>query len=141
VVTALNIDAVAIIKIDTEGGELEVLRGVAATIARCRPFIVCEILPVGDATSPAGRARLSRQEAVQALLQTTNYRIFRLFSNASIAEVHDIGVHGSRSQQLCAHAGGTVGSRRANVQRRAMTREHSHCGTAGLRFLPRILQS
>jgi len=94
VVAALNIDEVAVIKIDTEGGELEVLRGLAAAIDRCRPYIVCEILPVGDATTPAGRTRLSRQRAVQALLQTMNYRIFRLFSDASIAEVDDIGVHG-----------------------------------------------
>src|SRR5262245_391373 len=35
-------DAVAFVKIDTEGAELPVIRGAAATIRRCRPVIVFE---------------------------------------------------------------------------------------------------
>jgi FkbM family methyltransferase len=93
VAAALNVEAPAIVKIDTEGGELEVLRGLASTIEHSRPFIICEILPVGDLNIPAGRTRLTRQEAVQALLRATGYQVFRLFADASITRVEDVGVH------------------------------------------------
>jgi FkbM family methyltransferase len=93
VVAGLHLEAVAVIKIDTEGGELEVLQGLASTIARCRPFVICEILPVGDGATAAGRVRFTRQRAVEALLRACNYQTFRLFSDTAIARVEDIGVH------------------------------------------------
>jgi FkbM family methyltransferase len=90
---ALNVQALAAIKIDTEGAELEVLRGLAHTVERCRPFIICEILPVGDGAHPAGHARLTRQHAVQALLTDWHYVLFRLRSDATLEPVADIGIH------------------------------------------------
>jgi hypothetical protein len=93
VVEALRIEAVAAIKIDTEGAELEVMRGLADTIGRFRPFVICEILPVGDVTHPAGRARLARQRAVQALLTDRDYVLFRLHADGALEQVADIGIH------------------------------------------------
>ena len=90
---ALNVRALAAIKIDTEGAELEVLRGLAHTIETLRPFIICEILPVGDEGCPAGRARLNRQRAVQSLLTGWRYLLFRLHTDASVEPVEDIGIH------------------------------------------------
>jgi len=84
---------VAIIKIDTEGAELEVLRGLAGTIARHRPFIICEVLPVGDPGSMVGRLRLTRQDDLQALVRTWRYDVFRLHADARLEKIEDIGVH------------------------------------------------
>ena len=39
---------VAVVKIDVEGGELEVIRGLYETLRRCRPFVLCEVLPIYD---------------------------------------------------------------------------------------------
>src|SRR6185312_3881029 len=55
-IATLGLDDVAVIKIDTEGAELEVLEGLAGAVARWRPFVVCEILPVGDVRERAGQA-------------------------------------------------------------------------------------
>ena len=93
VVEALRIEAVAAIKIDTEGAELEVMRGLAGTIGRFRPFVICEILPVGEVTHPGGCARLSRQRAVQALLTDWHYVLFRLHTDGTLEPVADIGIH------------------------------------------------
>lgn len=41
----LELDAIAVIKVDVEGAELEVLRGLRGTIARHRPWLVFEVLP------------------------------------------------------------------------------------------------
>jgi len=84
---------VAIIKIDTEGAELEVLRGLVDTIARHRPFIICEVLPVGDPGSTVGRLRLTRQDDLQALVRTWRYDVFRLHADARLEKIEDIGVH------------------------------------------------
>lgn len=93
VLPTLGLDRIAVIKIDTEGAELEVLSGLSATIARCRPFVVCEILPVGDAATAPGRRRLERQQAVHATLREWNYGLFRLHADAHLETIADIGVH------------------------------------------------
>jgi FkbM family methyltransferase len=89
----VKIDRLAVIKIDTEGAELEVLSGLAETIGRHRPFIVCEILPVGDARLPVGQIRLERQQKVQQLLREWEYDLFRLHSDVRLQAMKDIGVH------------------------------------------------
>jgi len=93
VVESVEAGEVAIIKIDTEGAELEVLRGLADTIARHRPFIICEVLPVGDPGSTVGRLRLTRQDDLQALVRTWRYDVFRLHADARLEKIEDIGVH------------------------------------------------
>jgi FkbM family methyltransferase len=92
-VGSLNVRSIAVIKIDTEGAELEVLRGLVDTIGKCRPFIICEILPVGDVAGAAGQARLQRQNAVQGLLNEWNYVLFRLLADTTLQPVADIGIH------------------------------------------------
>jgi FkbM family methyltransferase len=87
------LDPLAVVKIDTEGAELEVLRGLSETIGRCRPFIVCEILPVGDERLSAGQTRLARQRTVQALLKDWRYEVFRLHADTRLEATGEIGVH------------------------------------------------
>ncbi len=89
----LDIEQLAVVKIDTEGAELEVLTGLAKTIGRFRPFIVCEILPVVDERTPAGRTRLARQLEVQRLLAEWQYDMFRLHADTRLEPVDAIGVH------------------------------------------------
>jgi hypothetical protein len=77
---SLNIERVAAIKIDVEGAELEVVRGLTRTIDRWRPAIVCEILPTYSGAGADGR-RAFRQPRIDALLDILrlyDYRLFRL---------------------------------------------------------------
>ena len=89
----LNVESLAVLKIDTEGAELEVLTGLAKTIDRFRPFIVCEILPVVDERIPAGRIRLERQLEVERLLRARQYDVFRLHADTRLEPIDAIGVH------------------------------------------------
>jgi FkbM family methyltransferase len=72
---------VGIVKIDVEGSELEVLRGICNILARDRPFILCEVLPAARGTSL--EATRSRHGAIEAFLGTVGYRILHLIRNAS----------------------------------------------------------
>ena len=45
VMRQLHLDAIAIIKIDVEGSELMILRGLESTIQRTRPALIFEVLP------------------------------------------------------------------------------------------------
>lgn len=41
---SLNINRIGFVKIDVEGAELEVLMGMRANLAECRPLVLCEVL-------------------------------------------------------------------------------------------------
>jgi FkbM family methyltransferase len=85
---------VSTIKIDVEGAERDVLLGLTSTIDRDRPFIICEVLPVYDASSDIGQFRLSRQREIEAFLRQRNYSIQRVGEDAKLTRVEEFGVHG-----------------------------------------------
>jgi FkbM family methyltransferase len=81
---------VGIIKIDVEGGEVEVLGAVEQVIARDSPFIICEILP---AYSADNHFRLQRQKTVEDLLMRNGYVLFRIRADGTLISITSIGVH------------------------------------------------
>jgi FkbM family methyltransferase len=63
---------VAVVKIDVEGGELFVLRGLLPLLKRARPFLVVEVLP------PSAPDRVERQVELERHLAELDYRLFRI---------------------------------------------------------------
>jgi FkbM family methyltransferase len=90
---AMNVHAIAILKIDVEGGELEVLRGLRRTIMRTRPFIICEVLPVYEESTAVGRFRRGRSDEVVSLMRDLNYRIARLAPDGRQVPLNEIETH------------------------------------------------
>jgi FkbM family methyltransferase len=77
----LGLQSVAVIKIDVEGGELEVIEGLSNTIQKHKPFIVFEVLnfyltvtnqPLPE---PSVRFRKNRIERMEAMLRRFGYQI------------------------------------------------------------------
>lgn len=99
IVAALRPGPVSIVKVDVEGGELEVLAGLEGTIAAYRPVIFCEVLPVYETTSASGKRRRQRTDALVALLERHDYRIVRLSRDGRAEALAGIETHGDRS--LC----------------------------------------
>jgi hypothetical protein len=83
-------------KIDVEGGELDVLNGFRRTVQRDRPLIVCEVLPVYDPTSPIGAFRLERQGRLESLFEELDYDIARVGAHG-LEPVDSFGIHGDLS--------------------------------------------
>lgn len=69
-VDTLGLDEIAVVKIDAEEGELQVLRGMERTITRFRPYVYCEILE-----SKNDPARIARAKAIVELVQAKEYAI------------------------------------------------------------------
>ena len=90
----MKINAIAVLKIDVEGGELEVLRGMRRTIMRTRPFIICELLPVYEESTTVGRFRRRRSDEVVSLMRDLNYRIARLEPDGRQVPLNGIETHG-----------------------------------------------
>jgi FkbM family methyltransferase len=88
-----NIGAVSIVKIDVEGAEVEVLRGLHRTILRDRPFILCEVLPVYDETTAIGQMRRKRSDEIQRLLHEMDYELVRLMPDGSSVPLRTIETH------------------------------------------------
>jgi FkbM family methyltransferase len=78
---------VGVLKVDAEGAELEVLRGFETTLARDRPIVPCEILPMYDERSELGRFRRPRADAVLQLLFAQGYRCFGIGGDGGVAEI------------------------------------------------------
>ena len=67
-----------VIKIDTEGGELDVLSGLEQTLKTHRPIVICEVLPTANQDAAANELRATRKARLESLLTGTGYDIFRL---------------------------------------------------------------
>lgn len=89
----MSIRSIAVIKIDVEGAELDVVAGLERTLRREQPYVICEILPVVDAATVYGRQRLARQEELLEIFARIGYRLYRVHTDATTEPVHDIDVH------------------------------------------------
>lgn len=90
--SCLPIDRVAIIKIDVEGAELEVVKTLSPLIERDRPIIIMEILPTGSERNQ----RNIRTKELMSILKDMKYNSFRIMktssdSYAGVTQVNDIG--------------------------------------------------
>lgn len=91
----LGVGPLAIVKIDTEGAESEILASMRGSIAASRPWIVTEVLPPYSA---GNAARMERQAAIETLLRDLDYRILRIRKSAAgrlggLTEVDSFGVY------------------------------------------------
>ena len=79
-----------LIKVDVEGGELEVIKGILPLIQRDRPVIICEVLPV---YSPENVFRLTRQKELEEIFSTLQYKVGLVDGAVRIKEIGSIGIH------------------------------------------------
>jgi FkbM family methyltransferase len=82
----------SILKIDVEGAEMEVLTGLADWINKFYPVILLEILPVYSAEN---KTRLDRQDKIEELLRSLNYKIARIKKKEplELAWIDTFGIH------------------------------------------------
>jgi FkbM family methyltransferase len=74
-INALVNDAIAVLKVDVEGAELEVFTGLATRLERDRPPVVFEVLPAYGETQGI---RAERQQNVAHFFTSRAYRIYRI---------------------------------------------------------------
>lgn len=77
-VASLDIDHLSVIKIDTEGAELEVLQGFEKTIAAHRPFIHCEINNVPESDNPNYEFLAARNKSLVEFANKMDYEIYEI---------------------------------------------------------------
>jgi FkbM family methyltransferase len=99
---------VAVLKIDVEGAELEVIQSFLDVIRASRPIILMEILPVYDRQHAA---RKDRQESLEQILRENRYRLLRIEKNGcgslqGLVPIENIGIHSdlSKCDYVCAPA-------------------------------------
>ncbi len=92
-----NPGVVGIIKVDVEGAELDVLKGLTSLLDSSRPFVVMEILP---SYTSDNKERLGRQMEIEVILGQYNYSILRIIKeNDRLARFETIGEFGIHSNQ------------------------------------------
>jgi len=78
VLSDLNVDRVDAIKIDVEGGELDVLLGGQKTLGRWKPKLILEI------SDSAFRDAGYTKQALRDLLEPLGYRFYRIYRGATL---------------------------------------------------------
>lgn len=85
---------IGIIKIDVEGAELNVIKGMLEKIKEDRPYIILEVLP---SYSIKNIDRIDRQNKIVEILQNVEYSILRIIKDGynyqGVKEVEDFGLH------------------------------------------------
>lgn len=85
-------EKVAVVKIDVEGAELEVINSLSLLIGKDRPVIILEILPNKDGSA----LKASRDEKMADALEELKYSFYRIIKTprdtyAGVSRVNDIG--------------------------------------------------
>jgi FkbM family methyltransferase len=87
---------IALIKIDVEGGELEVVRGLVSTLHRYRPLIITELLPYScDASDPSPSTpmimenRRRRMNQMSDLIREVDYVPFRMLPTRRLEQTFE----------------------------------------------------
>ena len=78
VVSRLSISKVAVIKVDVEGAEADVIAGAAQTIARARPALILEIASAALAPGHGGRS------SIESLLRSHGYSFAAVDGDAAV---------------------------------------------------------
>ncbi|MBS1731262.1 MAG: FkbM family methyltransferase [Bacteroidetes bacterium] len=88
-----------IIKIDVEGAELEVLKGLQKVIQKDHPYCLIEILPVYNLNSENGLFRKKREQAVLKFFNELGYCFYRINEREnSLLPLNDIAIHGNMNE-------------------------------------------
>ena len=93
----LGVGRVAVLKIDVEGAELEVIRGLEGTLRAHRPSVICELLPSYAPGQKRWAFRQPRTEAVVATMRSLGYRLFRLLPSGEALPLETIEPHSDNS--------------------------------------------
>jgi FkbM family methyltransferase len=89
-VTFLDAKTIGIVKIDVEGGELEVITALTSILERDKPFVICEILPVYTADNIF---RGERQQRLLDIMTKLRYQLFRIGADGTLSKLETIGIH------------------------------------------------
>jgi FkbM family methyltransferase len=92
----LSLEKIAVIKIDVEGAELEVVQSMHNAIKKHRPIMLMEILPCYDSSNAF---RINRQTKIEEIFKELDYDILRVIKKDSrtmdrIQRIDSIGIHG-----------------------------------------------
>jgi FkbM family methyltransferase len=73
---SLNIDKIALVKIDVEGYEASVLSGMKSILQQQRPFIICEVLRTHGPHHPSYDFRCTSRSICETVLSDSHYAIW-----------------------------------------------------------------
>ena len=98
---------IAIIKIDVEGGELEVVRGLVSTLHKYRPLIITELLPYScDASDPSPSTpmilenRKRRMNQMADLIREVDYVPYRMLPTKRLQQTFEFDMP-AYDERLC----------------------------------------
>ena len=95
----INKNEISIVKIDVEGFELEVLKGMTKLLQQAKPIIICEILPIYSLDKENGKYRYNRQNELINLLMENKYKLFLIDeANFKLVHISEIIIHGDMNK-------------------------------------------
>lgn len=96
VIESLGIRSIALIKIDVEGAELEVLKGIKKTIKGFRPFILFEVLhhylvvTGEELDNKTIDFRETRIQELEEIIRSNGYQIYQIYGKKEIVRIDKI---------------------------------------------------
>ena len=96
VISQMNLENIAVIKIDVEGGELEVIEGIQRVLRDNTPFVFFEVLNHYLAVTGQKldedtiKFRENRNQKMENILRDIGYKIFNILPNSNIVEISKI---------------------------------------------------
>ncbi len=86
----LGLSELRLIKIDVEGGEVEVVAGFYAAIEKWRPYIICEILPLQSKAAEVATFRKKSAQRLLSLIHSLDYKVWNIHNRSVVASVEQL---------------------------------------------------
>ena len=96
IISDINLSAISTIKIDVEGGELEVIDGLKNTFSEYKPFVIFEVLnnflvvTDSELDKDTIKFRMNRIEKMENILRDAGYKLFNILPDDGLVEVSKI---------------------------------------------------
>lgn len=103
VLEELKVDIIAAIKVDVEGAELQVLRGLSRTLTKHKPVLIFEVLPNFEGpgrvrkSASACMASAAAADQLMQFLMAANYDVFQIDSKGEESRILHFNLDDARS--------------------------------------------
>lgn len=88
-ISELKLNSITVLKVDVEGGEAAVLKGLSQSIKKYQPYIICEVAPLHSKSYDVMKYRIFCAKQILSFLASNNYSAINIVTKKQVKGFKD----------------------------------------------------